>query len=362
MSHPLRRLSLIAQVAQALREGIGTGRWKDRLPSEAKLCQEFQVGRITMRNALSELAAEGGVRLGGRGRHHTIITPPARAAHVPGRVFRMLTDISYGAWSSTDHLILKGITERLACANYRVEIEHLPSVYANWNTQTTASLARLDALPETAGWFLFHATPDIQRWFLLAGRPVVNIGKPPRDIALPATYPDAEAIGRHAAGQFHRLGHRNMVFICSEPAPHGTRTCGDAFVAQAQKLGSQAGIVTNSGTAESIHACLHRLLTARRRPTAFFTAADEIAIATLCHLLTAGLRVPRDASLLCAWDDFHLSMTHPPIARYHTDGVQLGRKAAKLALDMVQGRRTQPTYLATLPTLITTESLGPGPT
>lgn len=65
-----------AQVAQILHERIKGGTWKtgDRLPSEAELCQMFNVSRPVIRQALRELMTGGLViRHKGRG---TFVAPP----------------------------------------------------------------------------------------------------------------------------------------------------------------------------------------------------------------------------------------------------------------------------------------------
>ncbi len=53
--------TLRSQVREGLRAQIHAGHWRtgDKLPSEADLMAEHQVSRITVRNALADLAAEG---------------------------------------------------------------------------------------------------------------------------------------------------------------------------------------------------------------------------------------------------------------------------------------------------------------
>jgi GntR family transcriptional regulator len=52
------------QLKKALAEEIVAGRWLpgDRLPSEPSICDQFEVSRTTVRQALSELEAEGMIR------------------------------------------------------------------------------------------------------------------------------------------------------------------------------------------------------------------------------------------------------------------------------------------------------------
>lgn len=53
-----------SDIEQWLRSGIREGRWRvgDRLPSEAELCQQFKVSRMTVNRALRELQQAGLLR------------------------------------------------------------------------------------------------------------------------------------------------------------------------------------------------------------------------------------------------------------------------------------------------------------
>ena len=54
-----RRLSLVAQTVQCLREGMSSGHWTERLPGERELSEQLQVSRRTLRAALAELQRQG---------------------------------------------------------------------------------------------------------------------------------------------------------------------------------------------------------------------------------------------------------------------------------------------------------------
>lgn len=71
------------QIATALREAIGSGRIApgDKVPSETQLREHFGVARMTVRQALGELSAEG-LLVAEHGRGDARSTWPPRAVSV----------------------------------------------------------------------------------------------------------------------------------------------------------------------------------------------------------------------------------------------------------------------------------------
>lgn len=62
---PVSRATLSEQVAKRLAVRIATGEWQpgEKLPSEAELCTAFDIGRSTLREALTSLAFIGLIRM-----------------------------------------------------------------------------------------------------------------------------------------------------------------------------------------------------------------------------------------------------------------------------------------------------------
>ena len=59
--HPVSRIKLSTQIENQLKDQILTGKWKpgERLPSENELAEIFQVSRVSIRQALQSLSAQG---------------------------------------------------------------------------------------------------------------------------------------------------------------------------------------------------------------------------------------------------------------------------------------------------------------
>jgi GntR family transcriptional regulator len=157
------------QIEQALRERIATLRPGERLPSDAELCAEFGVSRMTARNAMQRLAEDGLIRREpGRGSY--VAEPPAhrranrlmtftqemlRAGRVPSS--RLLTRVIRP--SSPDEAASLGIPARQPVVHLRrlrradgepIAVESAILIGACANAVMTADLAQ-GSLHETLG-------------------------------------------------------------------------------------------------------------------------------------------------------------------------------------------------------------------
>lgn len=348
-----RRILIHDQLVAMLCEGISSGHWKGLLPTELSLCREFQVSRMTLRKALAQLADERWIALGGRGRPHRIRKRPAQRAAPKGKLIRMLLPFRPDTWNSSMRDLLEAFTERVGAAGYRVEVEYRARVFERFQASKLEALANL---PETAAWVIWYATPAIQRWFAKQSRPTLVLGRVADGVALPSVFLDTPALARHAAGLFYARGHRDMVYLIARVTSLGDQLCAETFVAEARRLGAEARTVVYD--MESIDACMRELLAHKPRPTAYFVAANEVAIAALCHLLAAGIRVPADASLIAGTEDYHLGLVHPTIAHYRMQGQSMGRKSAEMVLALIRHGATKAQTVPMLPDFVEGGSVG----
>ncbi|MES2923905.1 MAG: substrate-binding domain-containing protein [Verrucomicrobiota bacterium] len=358
MSQPPIRTTLHHQLVALLRQGIENDRWSGGMPCEAELGREFQVSRMTLRKALAQLAAEEWIALGGRGSTHRVLRRPRtkkKLAVPTARTIRILTPFGFSGWNTTAFELLETLSERISAAGYRVEMEHHRAVFEKFQA---SKLARLDALPDTAAWLLFYSTAPIQRWFAASGRPTMVVGRIHEAIPLSCIYPDTEAAARHAAGRLYSCGHREMIYLIENLTSLGDRMASEVFVAEARRLGARARIVNYDGDPPSIRKTVMDLMASRPRATAYLTGSPGIAITVLCHLLSAGIRVPTDAAVIALWDDVDLDVTFPTIARYRTDGKVMGRKIGHKIIDLIRHGPGKVRAMPMVPEFVAGESIG----
>jgi DNA-binding LacI/PurR family transcriptional regulator len=328
-----QRVSLVDQVVAILREGITEGRWCDELPSERAMCRDLQVSRVTLRKAITQLTRERWLASGGRGCQHRIRRKPTSPAKAVGRTIRVLSPVTPVDLGSVQSAALQTLVERVTANGYRVEYEYRPQLYQR---HEPASLQRLEALPDTAGWILIYSTESMQSWFAESGWQCVVLGPLCDGVALSCVYPDMGAFARHVVARLHARGRRELVFSLFEDASLGSKRAAVTFLEEAERLGIHARVVETASGPQPLREAVGRLLAERPQPDAFVVVDAGDAVTILCCLLAARLRVPADAAVISGWDDAILDKTTPPVTRYRIDGFKLGRQLAKLVLDLIE--------------------------
>ncbi|BCU79442.1 substrate-binding domain-containing protein [Luteolibacter sp. LG18] len=313
---------------------------------------------MTLRKALSELAREQWISLGGRGRLHRIEQATVRAPSGQGRTIRVLTPYTFAGLGTTGHVILETVAEQVSASGFRLEIEHHPGVFEGFQT---GKLARLHALPDTAAWLLFYTTSEMQRWFEERGTPALVVGRTHEGVSLPSVYPDLPAAARHAAGLFCARGHRDLVYLIASFTSLGDRMASEAFAAEGHRLGANVRIVEHDPDVHSVARAVVRTLAERPRPTAYYCACPEHVVTALCRLQSAGIPVPDAVSIISGWDDHCLDFTYPPVSRYRVSGGRMGRRIARSILKMIHGEREPSAARAILPEFLEGATLGYAP-
>lgn len=161
----------------------------------------------------------------------------------------------------------------------------------------------------------------------------------------------------HLAG----LGHTRIGFIGGSPDVRPTRERVKALIeacARRDRLRAYTDCVAYS--AEHGFSATQRMLERKDPPTTIIVGGNQILGGVLAAVRARRLRVPRDLSLVTCDDVPLAEFLDPPIATLTRDPGQIGREAAELLLDALQGA---PPSTAVLPVQFAARrSCGPAPT
>lgn len=114
------------QIEQALRERVSQLQAGERLPSDADLCAEFAVSRMTARNAMERLAADGLIRRE-PGRGSFVADPPAHRR--ANRLMTFTQEMLRAGRVPTSRLLTRVIRPSTAAEAIRLDIPvHQPVV------------------------------------------------------------------------------------------------------------------------------------------------------------------------------------------------------------------------------------------
>lgn len=171
---------------------------------------------------------------------------------------------------------------------------------------------------------------------------------------------DDYAGGRLAAEHLAALGHKRIAHIDGGPgAGAATRRAG--FEAALRDLGLEGScrVVSGSFTEEGGFRGAQELLTTGTPPTAIFAANDLAAIGAVSAAETAGLRVPRDVSVM-GYDNSYLSrLRHLSLTSIDQAASELGRIAIDRILERIETGRAVAIRDILPPTLVVRGSTAP---
>ncbi|GHJ41351.1 LacI family DNA-binding transcriptional regulator [Streptomyces sp. TS71-3] len=205
------------------------------------------------------------------------------------------------------------------------------------------------------------------------GLPTVLINTLAEEVDLPSVEADNFAGGVAAARHLLSLGHRRIACVLGPlrfPGFHerlrGCRdTLAEAGIAPDPKLDVETGMheeLIRGRTAELLE------LPQAERPTAFFAFNDPAAFIVLDEVAQHGLRVPEDIAVV-GFDDIEAaSHVRPSLTTVRQPFVEMGKRAARMLLDLVEpaagtpggGAAGPPHERVVLPTeLIARASTGP---
>jgi DNA-binding LacI/PurR family transcriptional regulator len=352
-----QRQFLTDQAAALLREALARGQWGSTLPSEVELCRELQISRVTLRRSLRQLAQEGRIKFGGRGKHHRVLDAKIRLPSHQGHTIRLLSPYPRHQINASSQLVQNALHERLSKEGFSMHVEVHPGVYQRLAER---DMARLLTLPDTGGWLLYLSTREVQEWFAKAGRPCVVLGRVHEGVELANVEFDFRSSCFHAAGLLLARGHTELCFLAPHPMTAGDKASAEGFCEGAAKgrPGGRATIVNYDTTVPDLCRALTGQMARRPPPTGILVAWPEHTFTVLGWLQRQGWRVPEDVAVISRSDDQYLNYSIPSVARYSVDSERMGRKAAELLLGQMRHGAGKIQSVRLMPEFIRGETLG----
>jgi LacI family transcriptional regulator len=181
---------------------------------------------------------------------------------------------------------------------------------------------------------------------------------------------DDVAGGRIAAEHLLELGHRRLAILCGEPWVSTYADRRQGFVeavaahnaaAACKKAGDDAAVCEQIECRNEAALDESReLLSGRDRPTALFAVSDVLA-AHIYEAAALKLSVGTDVSVLGYADIPEAGLLRPSLSTVRQDFQEIGRNAARLLLDRIEGRTTtdRAHSMRIVPTLVVRQSTTP---
>ncbi|MBR1568975.1 MAG: LacI family DNA-binding transcriptional regulator [Lachnospiraceae bacterium] len=177
---------------------------------------------------------------------------------------------------------------------------------------------------------------------------------------------DFQNAAKEAMDYLYQLSHRRITFIGGVEYASGKELVQDPrkqsyheFMA-AHGLNEYEQIVEGAFTAASGYKCMTEILSSGKElPTAILAASDAIAIGVIKAIKNAGLKVPKDISVIGMNDTEMTEFTSPPLTTMHAPAYDMGQIAANLIfMGAISPLRT-PMKIMIPCSMVTRQSCGP---
>jgi LacI family transcriptional regulator len=179
------------------------------------------------------------------------------------------------------------------------------------------------------------------------GVPLVAVDRPLPHTRADFSGTDDLAGGRVAAEHLLSLGHRRLAILCGEPWVSTYADRRQEFVDAVAAYNASAAknedfVVCEQVECrnESCHDEARTLLARNNRPTAIFAVSDVLAAHVYEAATAEKLLIPEDVSVIGYADIPEAGFLRPSLSTIRQDFKQIGRNAARLLLDRIDGRVT----------------------
>lgn len=353
----VRRISLVAQVSDLLRENIQSGRWPSHLPGQRVLSRQLQVSCRTLRSAVKVLAREGRLAVA-HGRPTRVLRSGRPRGRSSLRVVRLLVSQPMHDLAQINLYRFGELRRCLMEAGYTIEVHVDP---ASLHRHPLRGLEALVRENPAACWVLHISKIEVQRWFVDRGIAAVVSKSSHAGVDLPSVDVDYRALGHHAAGLFLGLGHLRVALILLQAHPANELAIKEGFLAGFQRPrrpGSGVVVAQHDSSAKGVCAAVAGALREGGRTTGMFVPGTGYAFAAMGYLARSGFRIPEELSLATQVADSPIiQYAFPSLAHYRVDWDLFARKLTQLVIRVVGAGVPEPCHVRLLPEFVAGDSL-----
>jgi len=331
-----KRNSLVHETAATLKQWVACGMLKDMLPGELDLKERLRVGRDTVRMALQLLVKEGWLEPSTQGRKRRLRSKKLSQLKKHADAGLPVSFLSPYVVDQSQTLMEMEDTQKRLAEQGR-DLQHVSSHIFHLK-DPEHHLENLIHSHPSAAWVLYASSRPIQDWFAKRGVPAIIHGWPYPDVNLPYVAKDWEPAGFHAGLQFIRHGHRNIgMFEFVE------RGAGAMLIERGLRRalatadnGANLLLFRDERTPESVAKAYEAAFRLKDRPTAMVLTSSNHLLTSLSWLLSKGICVPDDVSLVVLPNDTWYSEFYPPLCHYKPNTKSFSHGMAERVLELVE--------------------------
>ena len=326
-------LSITDQVAEYLRAEILRGRWSGSLPGKHRLAAELGINNKTVEAALRQLEHKGLLIPRGAGRQRAINPNGGNLS----RALRIAFFLNEGVQDLKTEYHIE-LSHALRNAGHTVLHAPQPLSEINFDVKRVAEIVqqtRADA------WIIYAGSREVLEWFAAQPVPAFALFGHRIGIRIPAVSPHKPPTLAEAARHLIGHGHSRIVLLCRRirrlPRPGLSETVFLDTLRTHHCPVSDFNLPDWEETNAGFQACLRALFHVTP-PTALIVDEVHYFIATMQFLLSRGLRVPGDVSLVCTDDDPAFAHCQPPISRITWDSRPVVRRVLQWIANNSRGK------------------------